>query len=93
MNILAEIAEAAANATSTAPGRRVDRAAWQWRTPLVKERIVPECRYRASVLSETQEPCCGGRIRAEQVFGCKLPANALRAASGGVCQKCVFRTK
>ncbi len=84
---LADRIEAAARIARTYGHRK---ARFEERTPGVKTRILDECGYRGDVKDVRDVPCCGGKVRREELFPCSHPLNESGGAWSIMCQGCVL---
>jgi hypothetical protein len=58
------------------------------RKPGVKTRILPECAHRGAVKDCRETPCCGGKVRREELFACAHVQNEVGEAWSIMCQGC-----
>ena len=56
----------------------------------IKTRMVEPCRNRDRVKETRDVPCCGGKIRREELFVCSDTRNPAGEAWSAVCQSCVL---
>ncbi len=84
---LTERLKAAARVARTVGG---ELAQFDERTPGVRTRILTACAHRGEVKDRRQAPCCGGKVRQEELFACSHPRNGWREAWSIVCQGCIL---
>ena len=65
-----------------------EKARLEERTPGVKTRILDGCAHRGQVKDFREAPCCGGKVRREELFGCSQPENESGEAWSIMCQGC-----
>ena len=70
--------------------RRSMSGRWVEQPPGIKTRLVEACRNRGRVKETRDVPCCGGKIRREELSVCSHPRNPAGEVWSAVCQSCVL---